>query len=226
MGLRAEQTGTTSPLEGSLHAALVGIHRRFIARCYPRECPAATPDRLHNNSRNGRRVHRAGLKLDAVAHAHDPSRLAPCKRPPGDPTPRGSSVARTITPAPGLLLPPRCSTGVGLRSTSSRSSGTSRRRMRCPKRCCSSDHALVASLDGLMPCEILRLMAAAIASQPRHRAFVVRGRLICSAPSPRLFNYPFGFPEHIVGACCCVVLRTLGFEPFVVKVDHTLDERL
>src|SRR5215207_11605548 len=45
-----------------------------------------------------------------------------------------------------------------------------------------SDHALVASLDGLMPCEILKLMAQAIASEPRHPAFVLRGRLICSAP--------------------------------------------
>src|SRR5688572_24927924 len=52
------------------------------------------------------------------------------------------------------------------------------------------------------------------------------GWLVCSAPSPRLFDYPFGFPDHIVGACCCVVLRTLGFEPFVVHLDHTLDERL
>src|SRR5829696_6072174 len=37
-----------------------------------------------------------------------------------------------------------------------------------------SDHALVASLDGLMPCEILKLMAQAIASEPRHPAFVLR----------------------------------------------------
>jgi hypothetical protein len=29
------------PLESSLHAALAGIHRRFIARCYCRGCPAA-----------------------------------------------------------------------------------------------------------------------------------------------------------------------------------------
>jgi hypothetical protein len=36
------------PLEGNL-APLVGIHRGFIARCYRRGCPAATPDRLHNS---------------------------------------------------------------------------------------------------------------------------------------------------------------------------------
>jgi hypothetical protein len=48
MGLRAGQTRATRPLESSLHAALAGIHRGFIACRYPRGCPAATTDRLHN----------------------------------------------------------------------------------------------------------------------------------------------------------------------------------
>ena len=30
-------------------AALVGIHRQSIARCYPRGCPAATLDCMHNS---------------------------------------------------------------------------------------------------------------------------------------------------------------------------------
>ena len=30
-------------------AALVGIHRQSIARCYPRGCPAATLDFMHNS---------------------------------------------------------------------------------------------------------------------------------------------------------------------------------
>jgi hypothetical protein len=33
-------------------ASLMGIHPAFIARCYRRECPAAAPERLHNNLRN------------------------------------------------------------------------------------------------------------------------------------------------------------------------------
>jgi hypothetical protein len=36
------------PLEAIL-VRLVGIHRRFIARCYRRGCPAATPDCMHNS---------------------------------------------------------------------------------------------------------------------------------------------------------------------------------
>jgi hypothetical protein len=41
--LRCSQERSASlqiALEGSLHAALAGIHRRFIARCYRRGCPA------------------------------------------------------------------------------------------------------------------------------------------------------------------------------------------
>jgi hypothetical protein len=38
------------PLEAIL-VRLVGIHRRFIARCYRRGCPAATPDCMHNSVR-------------------------------------------------------------------------------------------------------------------------------------------------------------------------------
>jgi hypothetical protein len=36
------------PLEAIL-AVLVGIHRHFIAHCYRRGCPAATPDCMHNS---------------------------------------------------------------------------------------------------------------------------------------------------------------------------------
>src|SRR5829696_444151 len=38
-----------------------------------------------------------------------------------------------------------------------------------------SDHTLVARLDGLMPCQVLILTGAAIASQPGHPAFVLGG---------------------------------------------------
>ena len=71
-----------------------------------------------------------------------------------------------------------------------------------------------------MPCEILKLIAAAIASQPRHPAFVTFGRLICSAPSPRLFDYPFGFPDHIVGIFCLVT-----FGVFSLRSEFFLVER-
>jgi hypothetical protein len=82
-----------------------------------------------------------------------------------------------------------------------------------------SDHALVTSLDGLMPCEILKLMAAAIASQ----LVILRlyfGKLICSAPSPRLFDYPFSFPDHIVGIICLVT-----FGVFSLRSEFFLVER-
>src|SRR5215207_2290229 len=119
------------------------------------------------------------FKLDAAAHVQDPSRLA--RRVSvlqwGDPTSRGSSVARTITPAPGLLLPPSGLPVSG--SDQLRAAVRAVHAGECVARSdVPSDHALVASLDGLMPCEILKLMAAAIASQPRHPAFVLGGRLI------------------------------------------------
>jgi hypothetical protein len=69
--------------------------------------------------------------------------------------------------------------------------------------------------DGLMPCEILKLMAAAIASQPRHPAFVVRWP-ICSAPSPRIFNYSFGFLDHIVG-----IFRLVTFGVLFLRSDFS-----
>jgi hypothetical protein len=49
------QDWSRKPLEALL-VCLVGIYRRFIAPCYRRGCPAAAPDRLHNNLRHGRRV--------------------------------------------------------------------------------------------------------------------------------------------------------------------------
>src|SRR5215211_8439574 len=46
------------PLKATL-AALVGIHRQFIARCYHRGCPAVAPQCLHNKTALDRRVHLA-----------------------------------------------------------------------------------------------------------------------------------------------------------------------
>jgi hypothetical protein len=55
-------------LEGSLHTALVGIHRRFIARCYCRGCPAvALQSRVLHY---GRRVYLADRQaLSSSLHA-------------------------------------------------------------------------------------------------------------------------------------------------------------
>jgi hypothetical protein len=47
------------PLEAIL-VHLVRIHRRFIARCYPRACPAVGHQCLHNKTALYRRVHPAG----------------------------------------------------------------------------------------------------------------------------------------------------------------------
>jgi hypothetical protein len=136
----------------------------------------------------------------------------------GDPTPRGSSVARTITPAPGLLLPPGGLPASG--SDQLRAEVRAVHASECIARSdVTSDHTLIASLDGLMPCDILKLIAAAIASQlvilPSYF-----GKFICSAPSPRLFNYPFSFPDHIVGIICLVT-----FGVFSQRSEFFLIER-
>jgi hypothetical protein len=44
---RGADRGEQAP--GRLQAALAGTYRRFTTCCYCRGCPAATPDRLHNN---------------------------------------------------------------------------------------------------------------------------------------------------------------------------------
>src|SRR5215212_5100882 len=41
--------GDQAPREGSLHSTLAGIHRRFIARCYRRGCPAVVPVPLQSD---------------------------------------------------------------------------------------------------------------------------------------------------------------------------------
>ena len=108
----------------------------------------------------------ASLELDAAAHVQDPGRLAHrvSVLQWENPTPRGSSVARTITPAPGLLLPPGGLPVSG--SDQLRAAVRAVHAGECVARSdVPSDHALVANLDSLMPCEILKLMATAIASQ-------------------------------------------------------------
>ena len=109
----------------------------------------------------------ASLKLDAAAHVQDPSRLA-----------RRVSVLHWGTlPLGAAPLPVRSPQrrGFSFRPGGLLVSGSDQLRAAIrvvhAGECVAqsdvpSDHALVASLDGLMPCETLKLMAAAIASQP------------------------------------------------------------
>jgi hypothetical protein len=71
VGLRAEQTRASGPLESSLHAALAGIHRRFIARCYRRGCPAvALQSRVLHYGRRVRLAHRQAYYKLRPEHVH------------------------------------------------------------------------------------------------------------------------------------------------------------
>ena len=170
------------------------------------------------------------LKLEAAAHVPDPSRLARrvsvLQSSNGGTLPLGTAPLAVRSPRRrGFSLCPGTLPVSG--SDQLRAAVRAVHAGECVARSdVPSDHTLVASLDGLMPCEFLKLMAAAIASQPRHPAFGTFGRLICSAPSPRLFNYPFGFPEHIVGIFCLVTFRvfSLRSEFFLVERQRRFGE--
>jgi hypothetical protein len=133
---RGADQGDPPPLE---KARCTRLSREFIGDSSP-AASVGGARRLLQIACTSTRVMAAGflmasLELDAAAHAQDPSRLARCKRPPGETLPLGAAPLHVRSPQRwGFSFRPG-STGVGLRSTSSRSSGSSRRRMRCPKRC-------------------------------------------------------------------------------------------
>jgi hypothetical protein len=168
----------------------------------------------------------ASLELDAPAHVQDPGRLA--RRVSvlqwEDPTPRDSSVARTITPAAGLLLPSRRSKGCRAPIDFEPQFGRlTPARMRCPKRCS------IRSRPGRWSGWPHAMRNPQIDGRSYCRPVILRsyfGRLICPAPSPQLVDYPFGFPDHIVGIFCLVTfgVYSLRSEFFLVERQRRFGE--